>query len=133
MPVLFFLILIWLLPEFLLLIYIMKWNLLKSGSKRKTNNLRAYDDIFLSRHQNKKPQQIIEDEITRKLNVVSKIADQGSEEKNQLKAAVSWLRFSRQLSEVQKLEIEGSLTLESRLTEALEKAGDETKGTKECW
>ena len=105
---------------------------MKSGSKRKTNNLRAYDDIFLSRHQNKKPQQIIEDEITRKLKVVSQIADQGVEEKNQLKAAVSWLRFSRQLSEVQKIELEGSLTLESRLTEALEKAGDETKDTKEC-
>jgi hypothetical protein len=99
----------------------MQWNPFeKDATKRKRKRLKAYDDIFLSHHENTKPQEIIEHEVKKKLSVVSKIADHGADEKNRLKAAISWLRFSRQLSEVQKIELGGSLSLESRLTEALE-------------
>jgi hypothetical protein len=108
----------------------MNWNLLKRGKGSQKNKLEAYNQKFLTVYQNKKPQEIIEAEVEKKLSVVSEIADRGVEEKNRLKAAVSWLRFSRQVSEVQKIDFEGSLTLESRLNEALEKAESETKGTK---
>lgn len=99
----------------------MKWNPFeKNATKRKRKSLKAYDDIFLSRYESQKPQEIVEGEVKKKLNVVSKIADHGKDEKNRLKAAISWLRFSRQLSEVQKIDLGGSLTLEARLSKALE-------------
>jgi len=102
----------------------------KSGRTKQKRDFEAYKIKSLNEWTNKKPQEIVEEEVNKKLAVVSKIADAGIDEKNQLKAAISWLRFSRQLSEVKKLEIEGSLTLESRLNEVLEKIEKENEDHK---
>ena len=109
----------------------MRWNVFKKrASGRKRNNLKAYEYKFLTQYSEDEPKTILNKEAKRSLAVVASIRDEGIDERNKLKAANSLL--DRVIPRVEKHEIEGSLTLESRLAEALEKAGDETKGTKEC-
>ena len=101
----------------------------KSSCRRKARHSKAYEERFVTLHQGEAPQKIVDDLVSRRLATISQIADEGQEEKNRLKAAIAWLRFSRVVSEGHRLEVEGSLSLEARLNEVLaeEKEEDEDK------
>ena len=103
----------------------MNWNPLKSGKRRKKGALKAYEEKFLVQYSDYEVKGILKKEAKRSVAVIAAIRDEGVDERNKLKAANSLL--DRVVPRVEKHEIEGSLTLESRLNEALEKTEEQNK------
>jgi hypothetical protein len=108
----------------------MNWNVVKrKPPKGKRTSIKAYDvEKFLFTYRDVEAKQIIHHEAKKSVAVVATIRDKGIDERNRLKAANSLL--DRVIPRVERHEVEGSLTLESRLNEALEKAEGVTKDAK---